>query len=76
MNGGEIVVSGETQCDTLRYDGLSVETLREIVGYKDKSIEHMGSTIESMRSRLANKDKEIEKLELKLDRIKAIISNP
>ena len=46
-----------------RYDGL-VPKHCEIVGYKDKSIEHMGSTIESMRSRLANKDK-IEKLELK-----------
>lgn len=73
MNGGEIVVSGETQCDTLRYDGLSADTLREIIGYKDKSIEHMGSTIESMRTRLAAKDKEIERLQLKIDRIQAIV---
>lgn len=73
---GEIIISAETQCDTMRYDGLSAETLREIIGYKDKSIEHMGSTIESMRNRLAAKDKEISRLELKLDRIKAIVSNP
>lgn len=70
---GEIIISAETQCDTMRYDGLSAETLREIIGYKDKSIEHMGSTIESMRNRLAAKDKEISRLELKLDRIKAIV---
>ncbi|HNJ38152.1 MAG TPA: hypothetical protein PL071_09060 [Nitrosomonas sp.] len=73
---GEIIISAETQCDTMRYDGLSADTLREIIGYKDKSIEHMGSTIESMRNRLAAKDKEISRLELKLDRIKAIVSNP
>ena len=72
----DIVISAETQCDTMRYDGLGADTLREIIGYKDKSIEHMGNTIESMRTRLAAKDKEINRLELKLERIKVIISNP
>ena len=56
-----------------RYDGLSADTLREVIGYKDKSIEHMGNTLESMRERLAIKTKEIERLQLKLDRIAAII---
>ena len=71
----DVAVGNETQSATM-YAGLSSESLREIVGYKDKSIGHMESIIESLRSRLASKDKEIERLQLKVDRIKAIISNP
>lgn len=69
----DVTVGNETQSATM-YAGLSAESLRQIVGYKDKSIEHMESTIESLRSRLASKDKEIERLQLKVDRIAAIVT--